>query len=141
MKPRIPLDLYDEIPEEMSAYLRHNGWHFNHKACLYAISMMRKKNPASGRMEKVELMEKEQVDSMLSKYGITIENNVGYDYVFIANYAKAKFHKSSIADEQRLAMYVKDVIDDELAGDGEVMRKWDAEMTARGIPVEWEEML
>lgn len=40
-----------------------------------------------------------------------------------------------------LAMYVKDVIDDEMAGDGEVMRCWDAEMTSRGIPVEWEEML
>lgn len=86
-------------------------------------------------------MEKEQVDAMLSKYGVTIENNVGYDYVFVANYGKARYHKSSIADEQRLAMYVKDVIDDEMAGDGEVMRKWDAEMTARGIPVEWEEML
>ena len=141
MKQRIPLDLYDEIPEEMAAYLRHNGWHFNHKACRYAVSMMRKKNPASGRMDKVEVMEKEQVDAMLSKYGVTLENNVGYDYVFVANDGKAKFHKSSIADEQRLAMYVKDVIDDELAGDGEVMRKWDAEMTARGIPVEWEEML
>lgn len=141
MKQRIPLDLYDEIPEEMAAYLRHNGWHFNHKACHYAVSIMRKKNPASGRMDKVEVMEKEQVDAMLSKYGVTIENNVGYDYVFVANYGKARYHKSSIADEQRLAMYVKDVIDDELAGDGEVMRKWDAEMTARGIPVEWEEML
>lgn len=141
MKPRIPLDLYDEIPEEMAAYLRHNGWHFNHKACMYAVAAMRKKNPASGRMDKIDVMEKEQVDAMLTKYGVTLENNVGYDYVFVANDGKAKFHKSSVADEQRLALYVKDVIDDEMAGDGEVMRKWDAERISRGEPIEWGEIL
>lgn len=138
---KLPLDIYDEIPDEMRAYLKHNGWHFNHKACDYAVGAMKKRNTATGKMEKIEMMSKETVDTLLSKYGVTLDNNVGYDYVFVANYGRAKFFKSSIMDEQRLAMYVKDVIDDEMAGDGEVMRCWDAEMTSRGIPVEWEEML
>lgn len=42
---RIPLDMYDDdIPEEMRRYLRHYGWHFNKKACDYAVSLIRKKN-------------------------------------------------------------------------------------------------
>lgn len=141
VRQRIPLDMYDEIPEEMRRYLKHNGWHFNKKACEFAVSLMRKKNASTGKLERVEMMTKEQVDNILAKYGITLENNVDYDYIYIANMAKADMYKSSITDEQHLAMYIKDVIDDVDAGDGEVMREWDAKMTSRGIPVEWEDLL
>lgn len=141
MRQRIPLDMYDDIPEEMRRYLKQNGWHFNRKACEFAVSLMRKKNPTTGKLERVEMMPKEQVDSLLAKFGITLENNVDYDYVYVANMVKADMYKSSIADEQHLAMYVKDVIDDADAGDGEVMREWDAKMTSRGIAVEWDEIL
>lgn len=44
-------------------------------------------------------------------------------------------------DEQHLALYVKDVVDDVDVGDGEIMREWDAKMTSRGIAVDWEEIL
>ena len=141
MRQRIPLDMYDDIPEEMRRYLKQNGWHFSRKACEFAVSLMRKKNPTTGKLERVEMMPKEQVDSLLAKFGITLENNVDYDYVYVANMVKADMYKSSIADEQHLAMYVKDVIDDADAGDGEVMREWDAKMTSRGIAVEWDEIL
>lgn len=139
---RVPLDMYDEdIPDEMKRYLKHHGWHFNRKACDFAVSLMRKKNAATGKVEKVEKMTKEQVDAMLTKYGIVLENNVDYDYVYLANKGKATLFKSSIADEQHLAMYVKDIIDDPELGDGEVMRKWDAEMTSRGISIAWDDIL
>lgn len=139
---RVALDLYDEeIPEGMRKYLQHYGWHFTRKACEFAIGLIRKKNAATGKMEKVEYMAKEQVDAMLTKAGITLENNYDYDYVFLANLGKATLFKSSVADEQHLAMYVKDIIDNENIGDGEIMRQWDASMTARGIPVDWYEML
>lgn len=139
---RVALDLYDEeIPEGMRKYLQHYGWHFTRKACEFAIGLIRKKNTATGKMEKVEYMAKEQVDAMLTKAGITLENNYDYDYVFLANLGKATLFKSSVADEQHLAMYVKDIIDNENIGDGEIMRQWDASMTARGIPVDWYEML
>ncbi len=139
---RVALDLYDEeMPDGMRKYLQHYGWHFTRKACEFAIGLLRKKNAATGKMEKVEYMAKEHVDAMLSKFGITLENNYDYDYVFIANLGKATLFKSSIADEQHLAMYVKDIIDNENIGDGEIMRQWDSSMVARGIPVDWYEML
>lgn len=139
---RVPLDIYDEdLPEGMKTYLRHHGFHFTRKACDFAIDLIRKKNTVTGKVEKVEKMTKEQVDAMLTKYNIALENSVDYDYVYIANKGKSILFKSSITDEQHLAMYVKDIIDDPQLGDGEIMRKWDAEMTSRGIPVEWEDIL
>lgn len=139
---RIPLDMYDDdIPEEMRRYLRHYGWHFNKKACDYAVSLIRKKNANTGKMEKVDKLGKEQVDAMLTKYGVQIENTFDYDYVYLANKLKSVMFKSGISDEQHLAMAIKDVIEDSENGDGEIMRKWDAEMTSRGIPIEWDEIV
>lgn len=140
-RKRLPLDMYDDIPMEMRKYLRFHGWHFNKKACDFAVSLMRKKNASTGKTEKIEPLTKDQVDSMLAKYGVTLENNVDYDYVYVANMGKADLLKSSITDEQHLALYVKDVVDDVDAGDGEIMREWDAKMTSRGIAVDWEEIL
>lgn len=138
---RIPLDTFDDIPKEMRVYLQHNGFHFNKKACEYAVRMMKKKNPSSGKLEPIEPYTKDQVDDMLKKYNITLNDTDGYDYVFVANMGKADYLKSSIPDEQHLAMYVADVINDPDAGDGTTMRRWYATMIANGVGVDWEEIL
>lgn len=137
---RPSLDTYDDMPYEMKAYLRHNGWHFNKKACEYACSMMRKRG-ANGRKEKVQPMTKEEIDGILTRYGVELENKVGYDHVFVANMCKADFYGSSISDEAHMALYVKDVVDDVDAGDGTIMRRWYAGMVASGTPVDWEEIV
>lgn len=140
-KERLPLDIYDDMPKDMRRYLQNNGWHFSKKACMWAVSLMKKENPTTKKKEKIEPYSKEQVDEMLKKYNITLENNVGYDYIFVANMGKADYLKSSIPDEQHLALYVKDVIDDVDAGDGVTMRRWFATMVANGEIVEWDEFL
>lgn len=141
MKRKQPLDIYDELPEDMRAYLQHYGWHFNRKACEYAVSLMRKKNPAMGKMEKIEPYTKEQVDELLRKSNVTLEDTHNYDYVFAANMCKADYLKSSVPDELHLALYVKDVIDDPDAEDGVTMRRWYATMVANGEMVDWAEIL
>lgn len=138
---KTPLDVYDDIPRDMRAYLQHYGWHFSKRACEYAVGMMKKKNPASNKIEKIEPYTKEQVEDILTKHGVTIEDTSNYDYVFIANMCKADFFKSSVPDEQHLALYVKDVLDDPDAGDGVTMRRWYATMVANGVGVDWSEML
>ena len=140
-KERLPLDIYDDMPKDMRRYLQNNGWHFSKRACAWAVSLMKKENPTTKKKETIEPYTKEQVDEMLKKYNITLENNVGYDYVFVANMGKADYLKSSIPDEQHLALYVKDVIDDVDAGDGVTMRRWFATMVANGEIVEWDEFL
>lgn len=141
MRQRQPLDLYDDMPRDMRKYLSNNGWHFNKKACDFAVSLMKKENQSTKKKEKIEPYTKEQVDEMLKKYNIVLENNVGYDYVFVANMCKADYLKSSIADEHHLALYVKDTIDDIDAGDGVTMRRWYATMVANGEMVDWDDIL
>ena len=125
----------------MEAYLSNFGWHFNKKMCDFAVSLMKKINPATGKKERIEPISKEKVEELLTKYGMKLDNNSLYDFVYVANMGKADFFKSSIPDEQHLAVYVKDVIDDPDAPDGTTMRRWYATMIAAGEPIEWDDTI
>lgn len=136
------LDTYDFYrPIAMSRYLSFRGWHFDKKTCDYAVSLMKKKNPATGRLEPIEPMSKDQVDELLAKHGVKLENNTLYDYVYVANMARADFYKSSLPDDKSLALFVKDSVDDPDAADGTIMRRWYATMVANGCGVEWSDFL
>ena len=138
-----PLDSYemDFMPMEMKAYLRNYGFSFSKKACDYAVSLMKKENPSTKKEEKIEAWSKEQVDEMLKKYNVTLENNVGYNATYVANMLKADMFKSSIVDEQRLALGVKDIIDDYDASPRLVFKKWITHMDDSGTPIEWSELI
>lgn len=138
---RIPLDVNDIQPRPMQKYKSNCGWHFNEEACKFAVSLMTKKNPTSGKTEPIEPISKKQVEELLSKHGVKLENAVGHDCVYVANMCKADFLGSSITDEKHLALYVKDVIDDVDAPDGTIMRQWWAKMVADGQPVPWSSFL
>lgn len=138
---RESLDMYDDRPREMTVYLKNYGWHFNKKMCEFAVSLMKKVNPSTGKKERIEPLTKQKVDDLLSTYGIKLENNVLYDYIYWANQGKADLFKSSVPDEAHLALYIRDMIDDPDAPDGMAMCMWYAKMIRAGEPVEWEEML
>jgi hypothetical protein len=70
------------------------------------------KKDSSGKKIKVQTLTKENVDELLKRYGIVLDNKYGYDYVFAANMCKADYLGSSVPDEQRLALFVKDYVDD-----------------------------
>lgn len=129
------LDIYDEMPRDMKAYLKHYGWNFSKKAFEFAVSMMTSKR---GRIEKKN---KEDVMELLQRNNVKLENNVGYNAMYVFHMALSDFYGSSISDEVHLAKYVKDVIDDEDNKGGNVMRKWYTDMVAKGVPVEWYELL
>lgn len=141
MRTREPMDLYDIKPEGMTAYLRYNGYHFNKKMCEFAVRQMRKFNPVTNRSEKVECLDKESVDELLNRHGVSLENCTGYDHVFVWHMGKADFLGSSITDEAHLAKYVKDVVDDIDQVDGFIFNRWYADMVRNGIPIDWEEMV
>jgi hypothetical protein len=124
-----------QTPSKMM-YLAENGWHFNKKACEYAVQYLKDRNN-----KPIKPIGKEEVDEMLKKYGVVLEKNKGWDYVYTANMAKSDMDGSSLADEKHLAMYVKDVIDDPDAADGEVMACWYVKMLRRHIPIDWEMFL
>lgn len=129
---RTSLNLYDDRPTSMKRYLKYFGQHFNKKLCQFAVSKMKHgKTPVT----------KEQVDEILKRHNISLDNNELYDYVYVYNMGNNDFMGSSVADEKHLAMYVKDVIDDEDGYDGIVFNRWYADTVILGIPIEWDEML
>lgn len=135
------LDQYIKRPDDMVSYLSNYGWHFNKKACDFAVSKMKKKSSATGKMESIDPWNKEQVEEVLKKSSIMLENSNLYDFVYVANMCRADFYKSSIPDEMHLAMYVKDVIDDPDASDGFIFRRWYSDMRGKGEGIPWEELL
>lgn len=138
---RDSLDIYDELPEDMINYLRHNGRHFNKKLCEFAISKMKHRSSSTGELDKLVPISKETLDSLLKSYKVDIKHNELYDYLYVANMCKADFLGSSIPDEQHLCRYVKDVIDDVDGYDGLVFNRWYADMCRIGIPISWYDML
>ena len=70
------------------------------------------KTDAIGKRNYITPWSKEEVDSLLKKYNITLNNKIGYDYVFAANMCKADYMGSSIMDEQHVALFIKDYVDD-----------------------------
>lgn len=126
------LDFYDDRPASMKRYLKYYGEHFNKKLCEFAINKMN-----HGKMP----VGKEKVEEILSKYNIKLDNNELCDHVFVYNMGNNDYLGSSITDEKHLAMYVKDVIDDEDGYDGIVFNRWYADMVIQGTPIEWDDML
>lgn len=113
-------------------YIAENGWHFNKKACDYAVQYLKGKDG-----KRIKPLSKEEVDAMLAKYGLKLEKNRGWDYVYAANMAKSDMEGSPLSDEKSQAMYVKILIDDPDAADGEIMACWYVKMLFRREPVDW----
>ena len=73
----------------------------------------------------------------MKQFNVQVENNEGYDAVYVANMAKSDMDGSPLSDEKSQAMYVKMVIDDADAADGEIMACWYTKMIFRHNPVDW----
>ena len=82
-----------------------------------------------------------EVDNILKRYNVTLSNNQGYDYVYIANMCKADFLGDSVPNEQYLAKYIKNVIDDPDGYDGLPFYRWYADTCKKGIVIDWEDMI
>lgn len=123
-------DMYQTPAKEM--YLAEMGWHFNEKACEYAVQYLK-----DGNGKPINPYSKEEVDELLKRQNVTLDNNKGWDYVYVASMAKSDMDGSPLADDKSIANYIKIVIDDADAADGEVMACWYVKMIFRHIPVDW----
>ena len=134
---RDSFDQYDEIPEDMLMYLRYNGKHFNRKLVEYAVSKMTTKDSSGNEVSLVPIT-RSQLDNMMNQYGVVLNNKDDvYDAVYIANMCKADFLGRSVVDDLHLCLYVKDVIDDIDGYEGIVFNRWYADMSHKGIPIDW----
>lgn len=131
----------DFMPIAMRAYLRNYGYSFSKKACDFAVSIMEKKNKATDKSEKIEPYSKEKAEELLAKHGVKLENNTGYNFVYIINMCLADFYKESIEDELHLAKHIKCIIDDIDNNPDNIFRMWIAKMDGNGIPIPWEDII
>lgn len=129
------------MPPQMKAYLRNYGYSFSKKACEWAVRLMRRENATTGKMERIEPYTREKAESLLGEFGIELENNIGYNFVYVINMALADYWKGTIEDEEHLARYVKETIDDVDGNPENLFRMWIAKMDGDGIPIPWEELL
>lgn len=134
------LDSRDRFPSGMEDYLSQNGWHFNKKLCEWAVNQMKKKNQLN-KIDKITPYTKDNLDSLLKTNNINIENNIGYDALYVLNMAKADYHGSSISEESRLIKFVKDYLDDPDGYDGIAMTRFYADCIGKGVAIPWEDVL
>lgn len=134
MPPLLTLRDMDEWmqPSAKEMYIAEMGWHFNEKACQYAVQYLKDRNN-----KPIKPYSREEVDELLKKQNVTLEKNKGWDYVYVANMAKSDMDGSPLADDKSIANYIKIVIDDADAADGEIMGCWYVKMIFRHIPVDW----
>lgn len=137
---RARLDSRDRFPSGMEDYLSQNGWHFNKKLCEWAVGKMRKKNQLN-KVDKIAPYTKESLEAMLKAHNVTIDNNIGYDALFVLNMAKADYHGSSIVEEPRLIRFVKDYLDDVDGYDGIALTRFYADCIGKGEAIPWDDVL
>ena len=130
------MDYYDILPEGMDAYLSVYGHHFSKKMCEWAVSRMRDMNG-----DRVKMRTKEQVDTVLKTNGIIVENDYGYDAVFVMHMCISDFVGSSVPDEKHAALYVRDLLDDKDGYTGIAFDRFVADCSAKGIPIIWSDMI
>lgn len=134
------LDTYKYEPSGKREYLMNWGWHFSKKAFMWAASLMRKNNP-EGRSVEVKPYTQDEVDELLRKNDVKIENSRGYDAAYLATMVRADFWGSSIEDEQHLCKYLKNVLDDPDGSGEDVFFCWYMKMVKKGVPIMWEEII
>ena len=133
--------MFDGIPEEAYSYLGNYGFHFNKKACELAVSMMSKREAGTGKSVPQDMVSKEDVDAMLVKHGINLDNDCMYDATYVANMLMSDMYKSSIPDEQHLVLGIKDLIDDTDQRDGYLFVRWYSNVLFNGNPIDWSALI
>ena len=134
------LDAREVFPSGMEEYLSQYGWHFSKKMCEWAVSRMYKRNSLDKKIP-IQSWNKDSVDKLLNKYGITIENKIWYDYIFAANMCIADYYGSSIIDEQHVALFIKYYVDDPDGYEVLPFTRFYANCILSGVPSNWEDML
>ena len=137
---RSRLDSRDIFPSGMEEYLAQNGWHFNKKLCEWAVSKMKKKNQLN-KIDKITPYTKDNLDALLKANNISIENDVGYDALYVLNMAKADYHESSITEDVKMIKFVKDYLDDPDGYDGIALTRFYADCIGKGETIPWEDVI
>ena len=140
MKRRENFTAYEVLPDDLYTYMSHYGPHFTKELCDYAVSLMYA-DDENGNKKNITPYTKEQVENLLKSYSIKVKYAKLYDCVYVANMCKFDYLGSSIPNEQYLAKYIKDTLDDPDGAEGLMFNRWIADMKWLGEPIDWSEFI
>lgn len=123
----------------MDEYIRMYGWHFSKKMCEWASSRMYR--IADGKRDYINPYIVEKLERLLSNWLVVIDRSYIYDALYVANMCVADFYGSSVPDDQHLARYVSDVMNDPDSYDGMVFTRFYADCIGSGVQIPWEDMI
>ena len=98
---------------------------------------MSKREVGTGKSVPLEMVSKDDVEAILTKHNVKLENDCMYDSTYVANMLMSDMYKSSIPDEQHLALGIKDLIDDVDQRDGYLFVRWYSNVLFNGNPIDW----
>lgn len=131
------LDYYDILPAGMDAYLASHGRHFSKPMLEWAVSMMQSRKGEQGTA-----LEKKQFDELMKAYSLKLDRKEGYyDGPYVWAMAKSDYLGSSIIDEQHLAMFVKDYIDDIDGNETRAFDEFYINCIAKGVDIPWKDLI
>lgn len=130
------LDYYDILPAGMEAYLSNYGHHISKPMYKWAVSQMRDRNG-----KKAQPMDKEEVMGILRANNVEVERDYAYDVPYVYMMAKMDYYGSSIMDENHLAKYVHDYLDDIDGSDSRAFDELYVKTVALGIPIDWQDLI
>ena len=131
------LDYYDILPVGMDAYLASHGRHFSKPMLEWAVSMMEDRHGNS-----VSIPDKKDFDERMKIYKQELKRKEGfYDGLYVWCMATSDYLGSSIIDEQHLAMFVKDYIDDIDGNETRAFDEFYINCNAKGIDIPWKDMI
>lgn len=130
------LDYYDILPAGMEAYLSNYGHHISKPMYKWAVSQMRDRNG-----KKAQPMDKEEVMGILRANSVEVERDYAYDVPYVYMMAKMDYYGSSIMDENHLAKYVHDYLDDIDGSDSRAFDELYVKTVALGVPIDWQDLI
>lgn len=131
------MDYYDILPKGMDAYLSNHSHHFSKPMLEWAVGMMRDRNG-----KKIELVDRKKIDDIFSNLGISLKRDTGYyDVPYAWAMGKADYYGSSIPDEMKLALFVRDTLDDPDGTSTKVFDHFITDCMAKGIDIPWEDLI
>lgn len=128
------------ISEYEAIYQDHYHGQFSRKLAMWAVSNMRVKDTATGKLKAIIARSMDDVEDILKSNDINIPHDSIYTALYLFNMAVADYPKTLTTDKQR-ALFVEETLCDPDGERGNVLACFVAKMCNAGVPIFWEEFI
>ena len=113
-----------------------NQGHFSKALAQWAISRMRTKGEGR-RLVKINAVPLDETETILREHGIEVKEESIYDAWYLYNMCLADY-KRSLPDNNAIAMFIDETINDPDCDPKAVLACWRAKMDVMRVPIHWE---